>query len=134
MTNKLEQLKISIKNNIKMLTLAERETKRLLERNKHSELEKCKSNIETTMGTLQDLKYTLQEIRTEKDEEVSAIDVYTEHLAERISKFDAVTSNLEREIQLLADSEEAKSKRREDQEQGVAFQRKWVICQFPGTS
>ena len=134
MTNKLEQLKISIKNNIKMLTLAERETKRLLERNKHSELEKCKSNIETTMGALQDLKYTLQEIRTEKDEEVSAIDAYTEHLVERISKFDAVTSNLEREIQLLADSEEAKSKRREDQEQEVAFQRKWVICQFLGTS
>ena len=124
MTNKLEQLKISIENNIKMLTLAERETKRLLERNKHSELEKCKSNIETTMGALQDLKYTLQEIRTEKDEEVSAIDAYTEHLVERISKFDAVTSNLEREIQLLADSEEAKSKRREDQEQEVAFQRK----------
>ena len=124
MTNKLEQLKISIENNIKMLTLAERETKRLLERNKHSELEKCKSNIETTMGTLQDLKYTLQEIRTEKDEEVSAIDAYTEHLVERILKFDGVTSNLEREIQLLADSDEAKSKRREDQEQEVAFQRK----------
>ena len=124
MTNKLEQLKISIENNIKMLTLAERETKRLLERNKHSELEKCKSNIETTMGTLQDLKYTLQEIRTKKDEEVSAIDAYTEHLVERISKFDGVTSNLEREIQLLADSDEAKSKRREDQEQEVAFQRK----------
>ena len=134
MTNKLEQLKISIENNIKMLTLAERETKRLLERNKHSELEKCKSNIQTTMGTLQDLKYTLQEIRTEKDEEVSAIDAYTEHLVERISKFDGVTSNLEREIQLLADSDEAKSKRREDQEQEVAFQRKWVICQFLGTS
>ena len=88
MTNKLEQLKISIENNIKMLTSAERETKRLLERNKHSELEKCKSNIETTMGTLQDLKYTLREIRTEKDKEVSA----TEHLVERISKFDAVIS------------------------------------------
>ena len=30
------------------------------------------------MGTLKDLKYKVQEIMTEKDEEVSAIDAYIE--------------------------------------------------------
>ena len=40
-----------------MFTLAERESKRLLARNKYSELEKCKVNAETKMETLQDLKY-----------------------------------------------------------------------------
>ena len=53
-----------------MLTLAERESKRLLVRNKYSELEKCKANIETRMETLQDLKYKMPE----KNKEASDID------------------------------------------------------------
>ena len=64
------------------------------------------------MGTLQDLKYKVQEIMTEKDEEVSAIDAYIEQL---ISKFDSVFSSFERVIPLLADSVEAESSGRDDQ-------------------
>ena len=120
----LEQTKISIENNIKMLTLAERESKRLLARNKYTELEKCKGNIETRMEALQGLKYKVQTIMTEKNEEASDIDAYAEQLEERISQFDAVISSLERAIKLLADSAEAKSRRREDQEQEVEFRRK----------
>ena len=121
MVDNLEQTKISIKNYIKMLTLAERESIRLLARNKYSKLEKFKGNIETRMETLQDLKYKVQEIMTE---EASDIDAYAEQLEERISQFDAVISSLERAVQLLADSEEAKPRRREDQEQEVEFRRK----------
>ena len=125
MVDNLEQTKISIENNIKMLTLAERESKRLLlARNKYSELEKCKGNIETRMEALQDLEYKVQEIMIEKNEVASDIDAYAEQLEERISQFDTVISSLERAIQLLADSEEAKSRRREDQEQEVEFRRK----------
>ena len=120
----LEQTKISIENNIKMLTLAERENKRLLARNKYSELEKCKGNNETRMEALQDLRYKVQEIMTEKSEEASDIDAYAEQLKGRISQFDTVILSLERAIQLLADSEEAKSRRREGQEQEVEFRRK----------
>ena len=121
MVDNLEQTKISIKNYIKMLTLAERESIRLLARNKYSKLEKFKGNIETRMEALQDLKYKVQEIMTE---EASDIDAYAEQLEERISQFDAVISSLERAVQLLADSEEAKPRRREDQEQEVKFRRK----------
>ena len=121
MVDNLEQTKISIKNYIKMLTLAERESIRLLARNKYSKLEKFKGNIETRTEALQDLKYKVQEIMTE---EASDIDAYAEQLEERISQFDAVISSLERVVQLLADSEQPKSRRREDQEQEVKFRRK----------
>ena len=66
----------------------------------------------------------MQEITTEKNEEASDIDVYAEQLEKRVSQSDTVISSLERAIQLLADSEEAKSRRREDQEQEVKFRRK----------
>ena len=121
MVDNLEQTKISIKNYIKMLTLAERESIRLLARNKYSKLEKFKGNIETRMEALQDLKYKAQEIMTEEE---SDIDAYAEQLEERILQFDAIISSLERAVQLLADSEEAKPRRREDQEQEVKFRRK----------
>ena len=71
------------------------------------------------METLQDLKYTVQEIVTEKDEEASAIDAYTEQLAKRMSKFDAVIWSLERAIQLLADSEEAARRNENGDEKAV---------------
>ena len=58
---------------------------------------------------------------TDKNEEASDIDAYAQPLEERISQFDAVISSLDRAIQLLEDSEEAKSRRREDQEQEVEF-------------
>ena len=61
---------------------------------------------------------------TEKDEEASDIDAYAERLEDRILKFDAVISRFERAIQLLTDCGEAKSRRREDQEQQVEFRRK----------
>ena len=60
------------------------------------------------------MKYKVQKIMTEKDEEASAIDANVEQSGERISKFDAVISRLERAIQLLADSEAVKSRQRED--------------------
>ena len=40
MADNLKQIKISIKNNIKLCTLAGRESKTLLARNKHSQLDK----------------------------------------------------------------------------------------------
>ena len=73
------------------------------------------------MEILQDLKYKVQEIMTEKNEEASDIDAYAEQLEERISQFDAVRSSLESAIQLLENSEEAKSRRREDHKQEVEF-------------
>ena len=76
------------------------------------------------MELLQDLKYKVQEIMNKKDEEASAIDEYKEQLEERISTLDALISSLERPIQLLADSEEAKLIYTEDQEQDVEFRRK----------
>ena len=77
-----------------------------------SELEKYIANIETRMGTLQDLKYKVQEIMTKKNEQASDIDAYAVQLKKRISQFDIVILSLERATQLLADSEEVKSRRR----------------------
>ena len=105
MADNLEQTKICIENNIKMLTLGETESKRLLYRNEHRKLEKCKANIETRMETLQDLKHKVQEIMKDKNKKASAIDAYTEQLQEKILQLDKVILSLGGAIQLLLDGE-----------------------------
>ena len=119
MVDNLELTKISIENNIKMFTLAQRESKRLLPRNKYSELKKRKTNIETRMESLQDLKYKVQGIMTEKNEKPSDIDAHAEQLEERMSQFDAVISSLARGIQLLADCEECSSRRKKERKKKI---------------
>ena len=49
---------------------------------------------------------------TKKNEQASDIDAYAVQLKKRISQFDIVILSLERATQLLADSEEVKSRRR----------------------
>ena len=71
MAGNLEQTKISIENNIKMLTLAERESKRLSARKNIVNLRNVKPISR---------KSKMQEIMTEKDEEASDIDAYAEQL------------------------------------------------------
>ena len=119
MVDNLELTKISVENNSKMFTLAQSESKRLLARNKYSELKKRKTNIETRMESLKDLKYKVQGIMTEKNEKPSDIDVHAEQLEERMSQFDAVISSLERGIQLLADCEECNSRRKKERKKKI---------------
>ena len=103
-----------------MLTLPERESKRLLERNKPNELEKHEAILRRKWELWKTWIIKCKRLWTRKP---SAIDVYKELAEEKISKFDAVISTLERVIQLLADNNEAKFKHREDQEQELEFRR-----------
>ena len=77
------------------------------------------------METLQNLKYKVQEMMTKKDEEASDIDAYAEQLEERISKFDAIISSLERAIQLLPDSEEANPGAEKIKNRRLNFEENW---------
>ena len=124
MADNLQQTNVSIENSIKMLPLGDRESKRLLGRNKHSELEKCKANIETRMGTLQNFKYEVQRVRPRKNEEASANNPYIEQLQKRISKFGAVVLILRGQFNFYQIKRMIKNRHSEDQEQQAEFQRK----------
>ena len=56
-----------------MLELAERESERLLKRNKLNKLQKHLANIEKRLDLLQDLKYKVQELMISESEESKAI-------------------------------------------------------------
>ena len=99
-----------------MLELAERESERLLKRNKLNKLQKHLANIEKRLDVLQDLKYKVQELMISESEESKAIDEFTTKIEEDMARFDGVVSELEKSVKRLNDGEQAKTRSKVDQE------------------
>ena len=110
---------------MKMLELAERETERLLRRNKLNELQKHLANIEKRLDVLQDLKYKVQELMISESEESKATDEFTAKIEEDMARFDGVVSRLEKSVKRLNDGEQAKTRGKVDQEQEDNFRRRY---------
>ena len=109
---------------MKMLELAERESERLLKRNKLNELQKNLANIEKRLDILQDLKYKVQELMINEREDSKAIDEFTAKIEGGMARFDAVVSELEKSVKQLNDGEQAKIRSKVDQEQEENFRRR----------
>ena len=62
MADSLRTIEAKIKKQVKYLEIAEKESKRLLERKRKYELEKHLKHVERRLEILQDLKYEEQEI------------------------------------------------------------------------
>ena len=108
-----------------MLELAERESERLLKRNKLNKLQKHLANIEKRLDVLQDLKYKVQELMISESEESKAIHEFTTKIEEDMARFDGVVSELEKSVKRLNDGEHGvKTRRKVDQEQEEHFRRR----------
>ena len=108
-----------------MLELAERESERLLKRNKLNKLQKHLANIEKRLDLLQDLKYKVQELMISESEESKAIHEFTTKIEEDMARFDGVVSELEKSVKRLNDGEQAKTWSKVDQEQEEHFRRRY---------
>ena len=94
----LNETRNLINTQMKMLELAQRETERLLKRNKLNELQKHLANIEKRLDVLQDLKYKVQELMISESEESKAIDEFTVKIEEDMARFDGVASEIEKSL------------------------------------
>ena len=108
--------KKTIEKQVKLLEIAENESKRLFERNRKCELEKHLKHVETRLEIIQDLKYEGQEIMIAGDEEDEAINIgeWCELLDERLARLDGFVGKLKEELSTASDREEAEARRRED--------------------
>ena len=66
MVQGLEKIVLKISTQFKLLELAEKETERLLKRNKNSEIEKYLQHVELKLEKLQEFKYSAQEVLLEE--------------------------------------------------------------------
>ena len=121
----LNETRNLINTQMKMLELTERETERLLKRNKLNELQNHLVNIEKRLDVLQDLKYKVQELMISESEESKAIDEFTAKIEGDMARFDGVVSELEKSVKRLNDGEQVKTRSKVDQEQEENFRRRY---------
>ena len=123
MADSLTTIEAKIKKQVKLLEIAENDSKRLFERKKKYELEK---HVETRLEMLQDLKYEGQERMVAGDEEDEAVNVgeWCELLDERLARFHGFVGKLKEELSIASEREEAEARRKEDLIQEERFRRK----------
>ena len=123
MADSLTTIEAKIKKQVKLLEIAENDSKRLFERKKKYELEK---HVETRLEMLQDLKYEGQERMVAGDEEDEAVNVgeWCELLDERLARFYGFVGKLKEELSIASEREEAEARRKEDLIQEERFRRK----------
>ena len=126
MADSLKTIEAKIKKQVKLLEIAENESKRLFEKKRKYELEKHLKHVETRLEILQDLKYEEQEIMVAGDKEDEAVNVgeWCELLDERLARFDEFVGKLKGELSIASDREEAESRRKEDLIQEERFRRR----------
>ena len=118
------ETKSSILTQVKLLELAEKDIGRLLERNKLSELKRHHNNIELRLGTIQELKYKMQELMISHSEDIEKVNEFSEKMDRDIARFDDGLVRLDEAIQEIADGENAKGKHKADEEVEEKFQRR----------
>ena len=126
MADSLKTIEAKIKKQVKLLEIAENESKRLFEKKRKYELEKHLKHVETRLEILQDLKYEGQEIMVAGDKEDEAVNVgeWCELLDERLARFDEFVGKLKEELSIASDREEAEARRKEDLIQEERFRRR----------
>ena len=75
MADSLKTIEAKIEKQVKLLEIAENESKRLFERKRKYELEKHLKHVKTRLEILQDLEYEGQEIMVAGDKEDEAVNV-----------------------------------------------------------
>ena len=97
---------------MKLLEIAENESKRLFERKRKYELEKHLKHVEKRLEILQDLKYEWQEIIVAGDKEDEAVNVgeWCELLDERLARFDEFVGKSKEELSIASDKKQGGKK------------------------
>ena len=66
----MEEAKANIETQLKLLDLAERETEKIIARNRISEIERHLNHVVGKLETIQDIKYELQEFMVSNEEQM----------------------------------------------------------------
>ena len=119
----LEEINRKISTQFKLLDFAEKETERLLTRNKKSEIEKHIQHVKFKLEKLQELKYSTHEVLLEESE-MGNLEEWSGVMEEKMVHFDDAVSRLKIAISNVEKKEEAKALHEENINQEEMFRRR----------
>ena len=124
MAQGFEEINRKISTQFKLLGLAEKETERLLTRNKKNEIEKHLQHVELKLEKSQEFKYSALEVLLEEGE-MGNLEEWSSVMEEKMARFDDVVDRLKGAISNVEKKEEAKAKHEENIIQEEMF-RRWM--------
>ena len=112
MAQGLEEINRGISTQFKLLELAEKETERLITRNKNNQIKKHLQHVELKLEKWQEFKYLAREILLEEGE-MGNLEAWLSVMEEKMTRFDDVLDRLKNEISNVEKKEEALVKHKE---------------------
>ena len=123
MAKSFEEINRKISTQFKLLELAEKETERLIKRNKRSEIKKHLEHVELKLEKLQEFKYSGQEVLLNEGE-IENLEEWSSIMEEKVARFDDVVDRLKSAISNAEKKEEIKAKHEENIIQEEMFRRR----------
>ena len=94
----MEESKAKIETQFKLLDLAERETEKIIARNRTSEIERHLNHLERKLETIQDTKYEGQEFMVSNKEQRENLEEWSNQLEERMLRYDNLVDKLKNKL------------------------------------
>ena len=116
----MEESKAKIETQFKLLDLAERETEKIIARNRTSEIER---HLERKLETIQDMKYEVQEFMVSNEEQMENLKEWSNQLEERVLRYDVLVDKLKVEVRVAMKKEEDQEKQKEEEKHEEKFGR-----------
>ena len=94
----MEESKAKIETQFKKLDLAERETKKIIARNRTSKIERHLNHVERKLETIQNVKYEVQEFLVSNEYQMENLEECSNQLEERVLRYDVLVDKLKNEV------------------------------------
>ena len=116
MADSLKSIEAKIKKQVKLLEIAENESKRLFEITRKYKLEKNLKYVGKRLEILQNLNYEGQErmVAGDKEDDSANVGEWCEKMDESLARFDGFVGKLKEELSIVSGRQEAEVRRKED--------------------
>ena len=120
----MEEIKSKINTQFKILERSERDSIKILERNKANEVEKHVSYIEKRLDVILNMKYEVQELMISEGVADEVVDEWMNITDEKMMRYHEVIDRMQSCLEDLQKKKEAETRKKEDEKQEERFRRR----------
>ena len=120
----MEETKSKINTQFKILERSERDSIKILERNKANEAEKHVGYIEKRLDVILNMKYEIQELMISEGVADEVVDEWMNITDEKMMRYHEVIDRMQSCLEDLQKKEEAETRKKEDEKQEQRFRRR----------
>ena len=120
----MDESKAKIETQFKLLDLAERETEKIIARNRTGEIERHLNYVERKLETIQDMKDEVQEFMVFNEEQMENLEEWSNQLEESVLRYHVLVDKLKNEVRATMKMEEDLEKQKEEEKHEQKFQRR----------